>query len=85
LLAKPAGSIPLLDVFGAVEDRRLFTLHRLQPMDGCAVGGNIQDALRPVLDRASAAMEAELAAVTIADIAAEVARLGRFTIPLHWK
>lgn len=31
-----------------------------------------------------AAMEAELAQVTIADVAAEVARLGKFTIPLKW-
>lgn len=84
LLAKPAASIRLRDVYKAVEDTRLFTLHRLQPMDGCAVGGNIQDALRPVLDRAMTAMEAELAQVTIADVAAEVARLGKFTIPLKW-
>ena len=33
---------------------------------------------------AMAAMEAELAQVTIADVAAEVARLGKFTIPLKW-
>lgn len=84
LLAKPAAGIRLLDVYMAVEDTRLFTLHRLQPMDRCAVGGNIQDALRPVLDRAMAAMEAELAQVTIADVAADVARLGKFTIPLKW-
>lgn len=82
LLAVPAANIRLLDVYKAVEDTRLFTLHRLQPMDRCAVGGNIQDALRPVLDRASAAMETELASVTIADIATDVARLGNFTIPL---
>lgn len=84
LLAKPAASIRLLDVYKAVEDTRLFTLHRLQPMRGCSVGGNIQDALQPILDRASAAMEAELAHVTIAYVAAEVARLGHFAIPLRW-
>ncbi|MFN6934179.1 MAG: Rrf2 family transcriptional regulator [Tsuneonella sp.] len=84
LLAKPASRIRLLDVYAAVEDTALFTLHRMPPMGGCAVGGNILEALRPVLDRARAAMEAELAGVTIADIAADVARLGNFAVPLKW-
>lgn len=84
LLAKPASRIRLLDVYAAVEDTALFTLHRLPPLVGCAVGGNIHEALRPVLDRARAAMEAELAGVTIADIAADVARLGRFALPVQW-
>ena len=37
-----------------------------------------------ILDRAMAAMEAELAQATIAEVAADVARLGKFTIPLKW-
>ncbi|NOW48914.1 Rrf2 family protein [Novosphingobium sp. SG751A] len=84
LLAKPASRIRLLDVYAAVEDTALFTLHRMPPLVGCAVGGNIQEALQPVLDRARTAMEAELAEVTIADIAADVARLGKFSVPLKW-
>lgn len=84
LLARPAGRIRLLDVYEAVEDTDLFTMHRTPPCAGCAVGGNIQDALRPTLDRARKAMEDELALVTIDQVAADVARLGRFTIPLVW-
>jgi hypothetical protein len=42
------------------------------------------DALLPTLARAREAFEAELAAVTIADLAVDVARLGKFTMPLEW-
>ncbi|MBY0257092.1 Rrf2 family transcriptional regulator [Methylobacterium sp.] len=84
LLAKDAAAIRLIDVYEAVEDTELFTLHRTAPCANCAVGGNIQEALRPALDRARKSMENELSGVTVADIAAEVARLGKFTIPLVW-
>jgi hypothetical protein len=40
--------------------------------------------MQPALERARKALEHELAMVTIADIAAEVARLGNFTAPLVW-
>ena len=84
MLAKPASQLRLLDVYDAVEDTNLFTLHRMPPLAGCSVGGNIQEALSPILDKARRAMEAELANVTIEQVAAEVARLGKFTIPLQW-
>lgn len=84
LLAKPAERIRLLDVYEAVEDIEIFSLHRTPPCKECAVGGNIQEALRPVLDRARRALENELAHVSVADVANEVARLGKFTIPLAW-
>jgi Rrf2 family protein len=84
MLAKPAGSIRLLDVYEAVEDTTLFALHRTPPCENCAVGGNILEALQPTLMRARKALEQELAQTTIADIAAEVARLGKFSIPLAW-
>jgi len=84
LLAKAAADIRLIDVYRAVEDTELFTLHRTTPCPNCAVGGNIQEALRPTLERARTAMEAELSCMTIAEIAAEVARLGKFSIPLVW-
>ena len=84
LLAKPAEAIRLLDVYEAVEDTTLFAFHRLAPCADCAVGRNIVPALQPALDRAKAAMEAELALVTIADIARDVARLGKFEMPLVW-
>lgn len=84
LLAKPAKKIRLLDVYAAVEDTELFSLHRTPPCDSCAVGGNILEAIQPAFDRARKALEAELAKTTVADVAAEVARLGKFSIPLAW-
>ncbi|MDV2453248.1 Rrf2 family transcriptional regulator [Xanthomonas hortorum] len=84
LLAKPAKRIRLLDVYQAVEDTELFLTHRTPPCENCAVGGNILEALAPPLARARKALEDELAKTTIADIAAEVARLGKFSIPLVW-
>src|SRR5882757_3053655 len=71
LLAKPAEEVRLLEVYEAVEDTELFTLHRTPPPQTCAVGGNIMDALQPTLARAREAFEAELASVTIADLAAD--------------
>lgn len=84
LLAKPAQEIRLLDVYQAVEDTELFSLHRTPPCKNCAVGGNILEAIQPILNRARHALEEELAQSTIADVAAEVARLGKFSIPLTW-
>jgi hypothetical protein len=48
------------------------------------VGGNIIAALQPTLARARGALEQELASITIADVAADVAKLGNFSIPLVW-
>jgi len=84
LLAKPAKKIRLLDVYKAVEDTELFSMHRNPPCGDCAVGGNILEAMRPALSRSRKAMEDELSKTTIADIAAEVARLGGFSVPLEW-
>jgi Rrf2 family protein len=84
LLAKPAKKIRLLDVYEAVEDTELFSTHRNPPCENCAVGGNILEAMRPTLSRARKALEDELSKTTIADIAAEVARLGKFSVPLEW-
>nr|WP_299507096.1 Rrf2 family transcriptional regulator [uncultured Rhizobium sp.] len=84
LLAKAAENIRLLDVYEAVEDTELFSLHRTPPCENCAVGGNILEAMQPVLARARTALETELAKSSVADIAAEVARLGKFSVPLVW-
>ncbi|KQT53749.1 Rrf2 family transcriptional regulator [Aureimonas sp. Leaf454] len=84
LLAKPAERIRLLDVYEAVEDTELFTFHRQQPNQNCAIGGNIQSALTPFLQKARKGMEDELAKVSIADVATDVARLGQFSLPIVW-
>ncbi len=84
LLAKPSENIRLLDVYEAVEDTEIFTLHRAPPCQACVIGANIHEAIQPTLEKARSAFENELSNVTIADIAAEVARLGKFVIPLVW-
>lgn len=84
LLAMPAERIRLLDIYRAVEDTALFSVHRTPPCTTCPVGGNILDAVQPALDGARQALEDELAKTTIADIAADVARLGHFSMPLTW-
>jgi DNA-binding IscR family transcriptional regulator len=84
LLIVPAESIRLLDVYEAVEDTELFSLHRTPPCETCPVGGNILGALQPALARAREAFEAELARVTIADVAADVTLLGQFSVPYDW-
>jgi Rrf2 family protein len=84
LLARAAEKIRLLDVYEAVEDTELFSLHRTPPCESCAVGGNILEAIQPTLTLARKALEDELAKVTVADIAMEVERLGKFKMPLEW-
>ena len=81
LLARPAGKISLFDVYKAVEDCEIFSLHRSPPDEKCVVGKYIQAAMLPALDRARQALEEELQRVSIAEVAADIARRGQFTIP----
>jgi len=67
-LAREPEAITLLDVYRAVEDDGLFALHAQPPCGHCDVGGNIQHVLQGVFHRASTAMEAELADVTIRQV-----------------
>jgi len=69
VLARPPENVTLLDVYRAVEEPVLIPLHRRSPDPGRPVGRNIQAVFRPVADRAQQAMEAELAKVTLADVA----------------
>ncbi|QET01279.1 MULTISPECIES: Rrf2 family transcriptional regulator [Cupriavidus] len=77
MLARPAASITLLEVFRAVETSALITLHQSAPNPACLVGREITGALRNVADRAQAAMDAALAEVTIAGMLADVERAGQ--------
>ncbi|UTW06381.1 Rrf2 family transcriptional regulator [Pseudomonas benzenivorans] len=77
LLARPASSITLLDVFRAVETAPLFTLHHAVPDSGCAVGEYIAPVLQEKINSAVAALEAELNGVTIADIACRISECER--------
>ncbi|SMG27610.1 Rrf2 family transcriptional regulator [Paraburkholderia susongensis] len=74
LLARPPEQITLLDVYRAVDDARLFALHREEPNPACMVGRNIQSVLRGIIDEAQQAAEASLAARTLADATADVVR-----------
>jgi len=74
LLARAPEQISLLDVYRAVDDAQLFALHREQPNPACMVGRNIQGVLRGIIDKAQQAMEATLAARTLADATADVVR-----------
>lgn len=82
MLAKHAANISLLHVYETVEDTAIFSLHRTLPCKNCTVGSNILEAIQPILTRAREALEQELAKTTIADVGAELTRLGKFSIPL---
>lgn len=70
-LAREPEDITLLDVFRAVEDEQpLFRFHE-NPSAECPVGSNIHAVLGARLDETAAAMEAQLASVTLADLAAD--------------
>ncbi|CAM2193412.1 putative HTH-type transcriptional regulator YwnA [Paraburkholderia kururiensis] len=77
LLARAPEDITLLEVHRAVEDPQLFGLHREEPNPACMVGRNIQQVLRGIMDDAQRAMEASLAARTVADTFSDVVRRER--------
>lgn len=77
LLARPAESISLLDVYRAVESEELFALHRSHPDPDCPVGSTIQPILSGIIEKAQHALEAELSKVTIADVTHEVEERAR--------
>jgi Rrf2 family protein len=72
LLARPAESISLLDVYRAVESDELFALHRSDPNPDCPVGRTIQPILTTIFQKAQRALEAELSKVSIADVTRDI-------------
>ena len=76
-LARPADRITLLDVFHVVESPVLIALPPNAPNPACAVGREITGVLERMTERAQAALEAELAAQTIAGILDEVSHAQR--------
>ncbi len=67
-LAKTPAEIALLDIYHAVEPHPMHGLNRFAPNHRCPVGARIEQILHHVFDQAQAAMEAELARVSIADV-----------------
>ncbi|WP_420596245.1 Rrf2 family transcriptional regulator [Deinococcus sp.] len=67
-LTRPAEQISLLDVYRAVgAPQTVLKLHR-HPNPACPVGANIQCVLDGVFAQAQAALEAELARVSLSDV-----------------
>ena len=74
LLARSGERITMLDVYQAIdEDRQVFALHE-QPNPQCPVGRNINVVLKGRMAEAEAALEAQLARTTIADLASDIAK-----------
>jgi Rrf2 family protein len=71
-LQKAPEDISLSEVYCAVEDERLFSMHHQQPSNACLVGRHIQSTLEGYFGEAEAAMKAKLGERTIADVAAGV-------------
>jgi Rrf2 family protein len=71
LVAKPS-SITLGRVYQLIRPGTVFALHSRQPNPRCPVGKNIQRGLGSHYQKAQAAMEAELAHSTIADVLQDV-------------
>lgn len=67
LLRKPE-NITLLDIYKAVEDKSIFSLHPNVPNPQCIVGRNIQKILGDIFNKAEDAMESVLAGISIAQI-----------------
>jgi len=67
LLRKPE-DITLLEIYKAVEDGNVFSLHPNVPNPQCVVGRNIQNILTDVFKKAENALEDVLAGITIAQI-----------------
>ena len=67
-LARPASKINLLEVYRAVEQADLFSLHNQPPNPDCTIGANIEAVLEDTFDRAQAAMFQALADVTVGQI-----------------
>jgi Rrf2 family protein len=67
-LVRDPAQISLLDVYRAVADGHLLSLHHSTPNPDCPVGGNIQHALTIHLGQAEEAFEQALAQQTIAQL-----------------
>ncbi|HET7362423.1 MAG TPA: Rrf2 family transcriptional regulator [Burkholderiales bacterium] len=67
-LAKPAGSITLLDVYRAVEPGRLFGLHASPPNPNCRIARGLKPALNRIYDQLEAHLEQQLSRTTVAEV-----------------
>lgn len=76
-IARPLEKITFLDVYNAVEcieNGELFHFHE-NPNPECPVGRNIHQVLDERLGKIQAAMEKEMAGITLADIQKDISKL----------
>ena len=72
-LAKPAARITLDDVHRAVAGEiETFGAHPNPPAQVCVVGREIENVLSEISDRAARAVQREFAAITLADVVAQL-------------
>lgn len=71
-LARPPEQVTLLDIYLAVDTQGIFASPNCPPDASCPIGSRIGPVLDEVKARATQAMQAELAAVSIAEIAAKL-------------
>jgi Rrf2 family protein len=77
LLAKPADTITLLDVYRAVDEERDIIPMHPAPNPKCLVGRHIQGALKSRISAAEQALQEELSRTTIAELVGDVTRRER--------
>ncbi|HEX6507367.1 MAG TPA: Rrf2 family transcriptional regulator [Chloroflexota bacterium] len=75
LLERDPDQITLRDVYRAVKDESLFSMHHRPPSAQCHVGRNIQETLEGYFSAAECALAEKLGEHTIADVVDDV--LGR--------
>lgn len=72
-LARPPQEITLQEMYRAVSEAELFSLGTRRPNPDCICGRNLQPVLTGIFKQVEQVVEATLAGVTLAQIAAEVA------------
>ena len=77
VLARPPATITLKEIYHAVDDEReLIPLHP-SPHPKCRVGRNIKGVLGATVSMVEETVDRQLARITVADLAADIARLER--------
>lgn len=76
-LAKEPTNISFLDVYEALEQKRLFEYHHSTPNPSCPIGGNIQTSLESYYEAAEHAMKTKFSQSTIADLLIDTVMLSK--------
>jgi Rrf2 family protein len=74
-LSRKPEEISLLEVYRAVSDDEVFTLHRQKPNPDCPVGGKIEHVLSKLQLNVNKAIDGELAKYTLRDVNESVERV----------